>query len=286
MFLAASLLTGIAAGAAVGGWGLLAGLVLAGILAAVTPVQSMRPELRASVLLWLGVLAARGFAAYLVPEHQELSAAAVVALATGAAALGGHLSTYGRGLLAGGLLLAGASFAAICFGVEPPPKPAGDGGIGFFGVLAAAGLFLAPLAVLEPDVPRPRVLIRVGVGAGVAVAVAAGALYQLGPDRLGLSDAPLRDALAAADAATLGTMLSVAVVVVTLPAVLAAIARASAAMAGPTQGSARLRTVAVGGVCTLAAALVPATIALIVASSVVVAGTALSWVQKRVPRTS
>lgn len=281
MFLAASLLTGIAAGAAVGGWGLLAGLVLAGILAAVTPVQSMRPELRASVLLWLGVLAARGFAAYLVPEHQELSAAAVVALATGAAALGGHLSTYGRGLLAGGLLLAAASFVAICFGIEPP-APAGTGGIEVLGILAAAGLFLAPLAALEPDAPRRRVLVRTGI----AVAVAAGALYQLGPDRLGLSDAPMRDVLAAADAATLGTMLSVVVVVITLPAVLAAVAGASALLAGATRGSRTLRTAAVGGSATLAAALIPATIALIVASAVVVVGAVFAWVRKVIPRTS
>jgi hypothetical protein len=276
LYLGASLLTGIAAGAAVGGWGLLAGLVLAGVFAAVAGGIA-HPVLRAIVLLALGVLAARAFGEYLVPVSPGLAAAVLVVLATGAAAAGADVSATGRRLLAVVLLLAAASFTAICFGIEPPapvegaPKATfGAAGLGPFGVLAAAGLFAAPLMVLVPG-PRTRRLARIAVGVLAAVAVAAGALHQLGPVRLGLSDVPLRDALAAADAAALSTMLSAAVVLVTLPAVLAAMAaglRAVDHLGKPTP-----RVLAVGGGAAVAAALLPSAAALAAASTVAITAT-------------
>lgn len=278
MFLGASLLTGIAAGAAVGGWGLLAGLVLAGVFAAVAGSIG-HPVLRAVVLLALGVLAARAFGEYLVPVSPGLAAAVLVVLATGAAAVGADVPAAGRGLLAGVLLLAAASFTAICFGIEPPAPVEGAAGLGPFGVLAAAGLFAAPLLVLEPGVSRRRRLARVGVGVLAAVAVAVGALYQLGPVRLGLSDVPLRDALAAADAAPLSTMLSAAVVLATLPAVLAAMAAALRSV--DHVGTPALRVLAVGGGAAAAAALLPSAAALAAASTVAVTATIFARIRPK-----
>lgn len=278
MVLAACLFSGIAAGAAAGGWGLLAGLVLAGVFGAAA-ARTGQPDsavLRAAVLLSLGVLAARTFAAYLVPQHTGAAAAVVVVLATAAVAVGADVPAGARRVITGVLVLAAAGFTAICFGVEPvrQPEPAVYRSYPF-GVLAAAWLFAAPFTVLAPG--RPRVLVRVAGGVVVAVAVAVAALHQLGPVRLGLSDAPLADALAAADAPQLRTMLAAVVVVGTLPALLALLAAAAPALGlGPRIP----RTLLVGGVAAVCAAVIPAAAALLIASTIAVTATVLGWLRR------
>lgn len=314
MLISASLLCGISVAAAAAGWGLLAGLVLAGVFAAVAARsgQPAHPVLRAAVLLALAVLAARTFGAYVVPESPAWAAVAVVVLAAGAAAVGAEVPASVRVPLAVVLLLAGASFTAICFGIEPPAAGVSEpmrrlrddveqtthwfdapAGLGPFGVLAAAALFVAPLLVLEPGVSARRARVRVAVGVLAGVAVGAGALHQLGPLRLALSGVPLRDALAAADAAVLGTMLSAAAVLATLPAVLAAVAGAVREVAGvgavgevSERGTRVLRALAVGGVAAAGAAVLSPTAALVVASVIAVTATVLGWSRKAIPRTS
>lgn len=278
MQISASLLTGLAVAAAAGGWGLLAGLVLAGVFAAVASSTGMpdHPWLRAAVLLPLGVLAAQAFGAYLVPENSALAAVIVVVLATGAAAAGPEVPAAARRLLAVVLLLAAASFAAVCFGIEPPESASPSGlGTAPLGVLAAGGLFVAPLLVMDRGVPRRRVLARVACGVVAAVAVGAGALHQLGPARLALSDTPLRDTLAAADAAPLTTMLAATVVLCTLPAALAALSGAVREVNGPLPA----RVLAIGAVGAAGAALVPPAATLAAASTVAVTATLLGWLQ-------
>lgn len=288
MQISASLLTGLAVAAAAGGWGLLAGLVLAGVFAAVASSTGMpdHPWLRAAVLLPLGVLAAQAFGAYLVPENSALAAVVVVVLATGAAAADLDVPAAARRLLAVVLVLAAASFAAVCFGIEPPGsaspgEPNGTFGTyavpGPLGVLAAAGLFAAPLLVMDRGVPRRRVLARVACGVVAAVAVGAGALHQLGPSRLALSDTPLRDTLAAADATPLNTMLAATVALCTLPAALAALSGAVREIEGPRAA----RVLVIGGVGAAGAAFLPPAATLAAASTVAVTATLLGWLQNR-----
>lgn len=281
MQISASLLTGLAVAAAAGGWGLLAGLVLAGVFAAAASSTGMpdHPWLRAAVLLPLGVLAAQAFGAYLVPENSALAAVVVVVLATGAAAADLEVPAAARRLLAVVLVLAAASFAAVCFGIEPPGRasPVPEVPFGPLGVLAAAGLFAAPLLVMDRGVPRRRVLARVACGVVAAVAVGAGALHQLGPSRLALSDTPLRDTLAAADATPLNTMLGATVVLCTLPAALAALSGAVREIEGPRAA----RVLVIGGVGAAGAAFLPPAATLAAASTVAVTATLLGWLQNR-----
>lgn len=313
MLISASLLCGISVAAAAAGSGLLAGVVLAGVFAAVAARsgQPTHPLLRAAVLLALAVLAARTFGAYVVPESPVWAAVAVVVLAAAAAAVGADVPAAVRTPLAVVLLLAGASFTAICFGIEPPagvPEPMRrlrddvvqtthwfdtPAQLGPFGILAAAALFVAPLLVLEPGVSQRRARVRVVVGTLAGVAVGAAALHQLGPLRLALSGVPLRDALAAADAAVLGTMLTAAAVLATLPAVLAGVAAAArevagarAAREGREQRTTALRALAVGAVAAAGAAVLSPTGALVTASVIAVTATVAGWSRKAIPRTS
>lgn len=227
MRLGAGLLVALAAGAAAAGWWLLGGVVLAGLLA----IVSARPVPAVPRAAWLlggaraaarlaGVpLFASAFAAYLVPQHAAAGAVAFVLVITAMEATGFTLPRWLRGWLVGILLVAAAALVALCLAIKP--VPAQGGGPGGTGVFAAAGL-------LFPLLARRRVNWWAAGSVAVTLAVCAAALYQLGPIRLGLSGAPLRDLLAAADGEAIEPLLAGVVVVATVPAALGALAEARA----------------------------------------------------------
>ncbi|MBW4721686.1 amino acid permease [Saccharothrix obliqua] len=123
------------------------------------------------------------------------------------------------------VLVALGVVVAVAFSVAPPANPPG-GEVGFDGVMGAAGLLFAVFTGFErvtapergdPVFParalRAAVPVLVGVVLVVALAVGWAVLRQLGPARLALSPAPLRDALAAADGRSLVPVLAVGVLV-------------------------------------------------------------------------
>ncbi|MGH3449535.1 MAG: hypothetical protein ACRDQW_02190 [Haloechinothrix sp.] len=245
MLLGAGLLTGMAVGAAAGGWWLLGGIVLAASLAAssVLTRPTEWPVLRAATLVALAAMLALSFAAYLVPEYPVPAAASLIVVVTGAVVVGAEVPVYGRRLLVGVLLLAAAGFVAICVAIAPPGTgdawfayPSGDLVLyqippwpasllpGPAGILSSAVVLFALFTVVDRRRPRRTLVLLIAAGAGVALTVAAAAFYQLGPFRLALSPTSLRDALAAADAAELTTMLDALVVLATVPAVLVVLA--------------------------------------------------------------
>jgi len=277
-----ALLVALPTAAAFGGWALLPGLVVAGLLAAMFGGSEPRravphPLLRAVVLTLLAAVAARAFGMVVLPDHDWLAGLVVAALVSMAAIAGLDIPTMSRRAVSVVLLLAAAGFAAVCAGVEPPPAvvPRSADEAPIMGWIVAAGLFAAPMLMLEPG----RRLVRVGSAVLVAGAVAAGALYQLGPQRLGLSDAPLHDTLIAAGADTLTTMLAAVVVLGTLPAAL--IAQSAATRAAASLPRARALTAAFCLLALLAASTVEPIIVLAAASTVAVTSTVLGWAQSR-----
>ncbi|HVV08794.1 hypothetical protein [Amycolatopsis sp.] len=221
MQVGAGLLIALAVGAAAGGWWLLAGVVLAGLLAWLTPCAEVphRAEplvagTRMVVRLAGMPLFASVFAAYLVPGQPRIAAVVLVLLVTIADALGFSLPRYARGWLLGILLVGAAGLVALCLAISPER---GAGEHQAFTGMFAAGAALFPL------------LNKRNLGSLAAVpAVCAAALYQLGPVRLGLSKVPVRDLLAAVDGQPLYPLLAGIVVVATVPAALRALAGARA----------------------------------------------------------
>ncbi|MQA61192.1 MAG: hypothetical protein GEU86_06790 [Actinophytocola sp.] len=290
MVLGACLLVGLAVGAAAGGWWVLAGIVLAGMFAALA--ATFPRGLRVVVLLALAAMVARTFAAYLFPGRAELAALGVIALATVVAASGGDVGTLARRIVTGVALVAAAGFVALGFAIDPvgfvpaqeltpeplvfTPRPAG--------VLTSAVALVAIFTVLDSRLRRRAVVARIAVGTVAAFAVAWAALHQLGPFRLGLSDTPLRDALAAADAASLNTMLNAVVVVITLPALLALLAAARDELGTVIDGPPVRFAVVAGVVTALMAALLTARVALLVASTIAVSAAVFGWVNSWLTR--
>jgi len=94
--------------------------------------------------------------------------------------------------------------------VAPPADAAGaDEPLG----LVPSALVLYLCFAGAPSVVRRERVAVVGVALAVSLAVAIGVLWQLGGERLALSPAPLRDALAAADASDMDGVLAVGVTV-------------------------------------------------------------------------
>lgn len=214
--LGAGLFVGLAPAASLAGWWLLAGLALAVGLAVVLPLSTAEPRpgrmaFAATVAGSLGRIAAAvamaGTAgAYVLPDQPPVAGVVITVVVAAAVALGVRLSPATHWVAAGVVAAVLVVVAVACFTIAPVTQPAAAGSP--VGALPAAAL----LFVCFAGAPRGRSrLAVVGAVLAVCVAVAVGALRQLGPPRLALSDVPLRDVLAAADATALTRLLTVAV---------------------------------------------------------------------------
>jgi hypothetical protein len=237
MWLGAGLLVAPAVGAAAGGWWLLAGVVLAGVLAlcsagsvpAGPSANWLTQGTRVAARLAGASLFASVFAAYLFPWHARLAAVAFVLVVTVLAASGLSLPRYWRSWLLGILLVAAAALVAVCLAVPPVSSPGGMGpGTTGKTLPGVSGAFAAGAAVF-PLLARRRRSWWLAGSVAVTLAVCAAELYQLGPVRLGLSPAPVTDVLAAADGQVLVPLLAGVVVIATVPAALLALAGAGRA---------------------------------------------------------
>jgi hypothetical protein len=230
--LGAGVLIALAVGAAAAGPWVLVAIALAGLLAIGalrTPVADGPASrwTRALAELARVVVFASAFGAYVFPGSPGLAAAALVVVVTAASLAGVSLPGAARRWIAGALLLAAGVLVAVCLAIRPvdvvaplePPPPGG---------LLLATLVMFPLLTRRP---RPRAAWWIGGSVAVALAVAAAALYQLGPDRLGFSVTSLRVLLSAADAADLVPLLTIVVVLATVPAALVAFTEAKAEVA-------------------------------------------------------
>ncbi|MTD58280.1 hypothetical protein [Amycolatopsis pithecellobii] len=220
--LGAGLGIALAVGAAAGGWWLPAAVGLAGVLVLLAPraelpsrVAPLADGARLVARLGLVPVFASAVGVYLVPQYRVPVAVGVVVVVTMVDAFGLVLPRFVRGWILGILLLAAAGVIALCLAIAPE-RGAGQGP-------AVTGLFAAA-AVLVPLLGRPVRWTVGGVMAGAAVCAVA--LYQLGPVRLGLSDAPLRDLLAAVDGQAIEPLLAGVVVIAAVPAALGALTEA------------------------------------------------------------
>jgi basic amino acid/polyamine antiporter, APA family len=182
-----------------------------------------------------GAAVAGTFGVYVVPDHPVYAAIAVSVAALVLDAFGFRPP---RGLVVAVVvvvLFALALVVAVCFAIAPPQAlplpPDVAGSDDFTGLLASGGvMFFAFLGfeqvtafnedsyTLRQRVKAVPVIMVITLVAGIAVAAAM--LFQLGGARLALSPAPLRDALAAADAQSLQPLVSGAVGLATLLGVL------------------------------------------------------------------
>ncbi|QWF78193.1 hypothetical protein HUW46_01588 [Amycolatopsis sp. CA-230715] len=241
MGLGAGILVTLATGASVAGWWLLVAVpvvaaVAFGSMRTVAYAQSTMEGANARLLSAVGgaarlalvPLAAASFAAYLVPSHPMLAAVAVVAAVTVADAARFDFTPYARGWVLGLLVLALAVLVVLCTVITPLRLPEHD--VPSNAAVAAVALF--PLLARAPGKHAGWWLIGTAVAAAV---LSAAALYQLGPLRLGLSPAPLRDVLAAADALAIDPWLAAAAALATVGGAFAAFGagRAGLAPEGP-----------------------------------------------------
>lgn len=228
MGLGAGILVALATCASVAGWWLLVAVAIAasaafGSMRTVAYAQSTMEGANARLLsaasgaarLALVPLAAASFAAYLVPSHPVLAAVAVVVAVTVADAAGFDFPSAARGWVLGLLVLALAVLVVLCTAITPLRLP--ENGVPANVVVAAVALF--PLLARAPGKHAGWWLTGTTVAAAV---LSAAALYQLGPLRLGLSPAPLRDVLAASDALAIDPWLAAAVALATVGGAFAA----------------------------------------------------------------
>ncbi|GAA4658304.1 hypothetical protein [Amycolatopsis dongchuanensis] len=162
---------------------------------------------------------------YLLPQYRVPVALAVVVIVAAGDGAGAVLPRFVRGWVLGILLVGAAGLVALCLAIAPE-RGVGSGP-GFAGIFAAAAVLFPLLTRQKPD----RWLAGTVVVAAVLCAVA---LHQLGPVRLGLSDAPLRDLLAAVDGQAIEPLLAGIVVIATVPAALGALTGARGALPRPS----------------------------------------------------
>ena len=222
----AGLFLGLAPASALAGWWLVPAMVLAAavaVLLALSTSDSM-PGPAAVSLGILGRIAATvavaaTFGVYVVPEQPAVGAVVLVVAVAAVVLLAPPLPPVVDRIATVVVLAVLVIVAVACFAitpVAPPVAPAPDmaGADDPLGMLPAAVLlFLCFVGGRSGRLVRPAVSMVVLV-AGAAVAV--GALRQLGGERLALSQAPLRDALVAADAASIDGLLAVGVTVACL----------------------------------------------------------------------
>ncbi|KOV80164.1 hypothetical protein ADL03_33830 [Nocardia sp. NRRL S-836] len=164
------------------------------------------------------------FGAYVVPD-QPLAGALVLVVGTTLLGLAGFRWTTGVSVLTAVLVLGVlALVVAASFSITPVPS-AGETGTPNELVGAAGLMFMAftgferITAPQRGERPHPPGVLRfaipalVGLSFAVYLAVGTGVLRQLGSARLALSPAPLRDAMAAADAPALVPLVQIAAAV-------------------------------------------------------------------------
>jgi APA family basic amino acid/polyamine antiporter len=219
----AGLFLGLAPASALAGWWLVAGLVLAAAVAVLfalsTPDQT--PGLAAPSLGILGRIAAAvavaaTFGEYVVPEQPEVGAVVLVVVVAAVVLLAPPLPPSVDRAAAVVVVAVLLVVAVACFTIDPvtaPVLPPADaaGADEPLGLLPSAALLFVCFVGGQPTGrTRPAVI---GVVLAVSAAVAIGVLRQLGGERLALSPAPLRDVLAAADAASIDGLLAAGVTV-------------------------------------------------------------------------
>jgi basic amino acid/polyamine antiporter, APA family len=172
--------------------------------------------------------------AYLYPADPVAAALVLLVVVAVADAAGLRVPAVTTRLLLAVVLVVLAVVVAACFALPAPPPtgvpvPPGTPGLDqLSGLLPAAGMaFFGYLGFERLTAPGPdgvRLSVRARRRAvpllfGAAVlgylAVGAAALHQLGPVRLALSPAPLRDALTTAEGGSLAPVLAVGVLVAT-----------------------------------------------------------------------
>lgn len=220
----AGLFLGLAPAAALAGWWLVPGMVLAAALAVLFALSTQDQSATGAAPLVgiLGRIAAAAavavaFGRYLVPGRPQVGAVVLVlvvaAVVLVASPLPGMVDRVATVVVVGVLVVV----AVACFSIAPvelavaPPADA-PGTDDPLGLLPAAVLLYLGFTGSPGMARRQRVAVT-GVVLVVNVAVAVAVLWQLGGERLALSTAPLRDALAAADASGVDGLLSVGVTV-------------------------------------------------------------------------
>lgn len=181
---------------------------------------------------------ARSVESYLGPAVPPGVASIVILLAVLASTAGLRIRGGAAWLWLGLVLVVLGVVVAACLAVAPAGSTSATavGGDHAVGITGAAGvLFFAFLGferVTAPTSERDRyerraaragVLVACVAVTGVLALVGSALLRQLGPARLALSPAPVRDALGAAAASDLGPLVGTAVAVAMLPALLAAL---------------------------------------------------------------
>jgi APA family basic amino acid/polyamine antiporter len=172
------------------------------------------------------------FGEYLAPNRPTLPALGLLAIAVAADVLDIRPSRSVTRALTILVLVVLALVVVACFAIPPPPPtgvvpPPGTPGLNrpdellpAAGVLFFAFLGFERVTAPGPDQPPPRrptvvVPVLVLVALGTYLAVGAAVLRQLGPTRLAVSTAPLRDAPDAADASLLDPAVTIAAMVAT-----------------------------------------------------------------------
>jgi basic amino acid/polyamine antiporter, APA family len=223
----AGLFLGLAPASALAGWWLVPGLALAAagavLFALSTPDSSVGGA--ASLVGILGRIAAAAAAAtafgrYVLPGRPEIGAVTLLVVVTAvvllAPPLPGVVERVAAVVVIGVLVLVAVSCFAIApvdLAVAPPADAAGaDNPVG---LLPAAILLFLAFTGSPSEVRRERLAV-VGIVLVVSLVVAIAVLWQLGGERLALSPAPLRDALAAADASGVDGLLALGVTVSTV----------------------------------------------------------------------
>jgi hypothetical protein len=266
--LGAGLLIALAVGAAAAGPLLPAGIALAGLLAlgslwAVPPGRRAGNPAGAMASLARVTVFASAFGGYLVPGRPGLAAAGLVAGVLAADLVGVRLPDGPRRWITVTLVLAAAVLIGVCVAISPVRVAMPTQAPSVPGVLLATAIMF-PLLI--PD-RQALAVWRICGSTMVALAVAGVALYQLGPERLGLSPTSLLELLAAADASALAPLLTVVVVVAAVPAALTTFTEASSRLADRTGREVRATKVICGVLTAAVAALACPAIALVLAAT-------------------
>jgi basic amino acid/polyamine antiporter, APA family len=224
----AGLFLGLAPASAFAGWWLVAGMMLAGVSAVLFALSTSDETVgrAAPVVGILGRIAAAAavvsaFGAYVLPGRAvgATGGGAVVLVVVVAAVVlvAPPLPEVVDRVAAVIVVVVLVVVAVACFTIAPvdlavaPPEDV-RGADNPLGLLPSAVLLYVCFAGSPVAARRERVAV-VGIVFVVSLGVAAGVLWQLGGERLALSSAPLRDALAAADASGIDDLLAVGVTV-------------------------------------------------------------------------